>query len=200
MIPKTSDPHYWDNLYQTHDTAWDIGYPSTPLKEYIDQVTDRDQSILIPGCGNSYEAAYLLEKGFTDVTLVDISHMLTSELEKKFHSYSGKQLKIINANFFDLHGSFDLIFEQTFFCALDPSLRTNYVHKMHELLKPRGKLVGVLFDRIFDEEGPPYGGSSEEYKKLFSEKFDTRVLETCYNSITPRKGTEVFIHLNPKSA
>ena len=30
---------YWDELYRTNDTAWDIGYPSAPLKNYIDQLS-----------------------------------------------------------------------------------------------------------------------------------------------------------------
>ena len=53
--------------------GWDIGYPSTPLKEYIDQLKDKSITILIPGCGNAYEAAYLFERGFKQVTLVDLS-------------------------------------------------------------------------------------------------------------------------------
>jgi methyl halide transferase len=199
MTLKTSDPGYWDNLYQTNETAWDIGYPSPPLKEYIDQLTDKNVSILVPGCGNSYEAGYLLENGFTDVTLVDISPLLTSTLEKKFKSYLGKQLRVITSNFFDLSGKYDLMLEQTFFCALDPSLRTSYANKVHELINPGGKLAGVLFARQFEKEGPPFGGSKEEFEKLFREKFEIAVLEPCYNSIAPRNESEVFIKLKPKS-
>ena len=62
MIEKTLDDQYWSERYSQNKTGWDIGYPSTPLKEYIDQVTDLDLNILIPGCGNAYEAEYLLEK------------------------------------------------------------------------------------------------------------------------------------------
>lgn len=84
MTSKKHDGQYWDNLYLNKDTGWDIGYPSPALKEYIDQLSNKDQSILIPGCGNSYEAKYLLEKKFTSVTLIDISPLLTASLEKKF--------------------------------------------------------------------------------------------------------------------
>ena len=197
MENKTSDQQYWDSLYQTHDTSWDIGYPSPALKEYIDQLTDKNQSILIPGCGNSYEADYLLKQGFTHITLIDISPSLTATLETKFRSYLGKQLNIITGNFFDLSGHYDLILEQTFLSALQPSLRTSYANKMHELLSPGGKLVGVLFSRTFDE-GPPFGGSQEEYINLFNQKFEIRILEPCYNSIDRREGTEVFINVKAK--
>ena len=185
---------YWDNRYLQQQTGWDIGYPSTPLKEYIDQIQDKSVSVLIPGSGNSYEAEYLLQSGFHNLTLIDIAPSLTSQLEKKFHSFVDKQLTIITGNFFDLNNQYDLILEQTFFCALDPSLRLKYVQKMVELLKPGGKLAGVLFDKAF-EGGPPFGGNREEYLKLFKEYFQVEKMEPCFNSIPPRAGTELFIKI-----
>ena len=189
MIEKTLDDQYWSERYSQNKTGWDIGYPSTPLKEYIDQVTDLDLNILIPGCGNAYEAEYLLEKGFRNVTLVDISEELVNKLKKKL---SGKHISILHGDFFTLTGTYDRIFEQTFFCAIDPALRKNYVEKVFQLLKPGGKLVGVLFDREF-EGGPPFGGSLSEYRDLFENKFKDLKITACYNSIPPRQGTEVFI-------
>ena len=188
------DASYWSNRFEQEDTPWDIGFVSTPIKEYIDQLTDKNISILIPGCGNSYEAGYLLQNGFNNITLIDISPTLTKRLGKKFNTYNKKQLTIITGNFFDLKGQFDLIIEQTFFCALNPALRKDYVDRMYELLKPGGKLVGVLFNRSF-EGGPPFGGSKEEYKELFDEKLVIKKMEDCYNSIELRKDAEVFIIL-----
>ncbi len=186
---------YWDQLYQNKETRWDIGYPSPPLKEYIDQLEDKQQAILIPGCGNSYEAAYLLDNGFTNLTLIDISSSLTSSLENKFSKYLGKQLQIITGDFFALKGKYDLILEQTFFCALPPASRPAYVQQINNLLNPGGKLVGVLFNRLFEDDGPPFGGTTEEYKELFEEKFSIKTMEPCYNSIEKRAGSEVFINL-----
>ena len=188
------DASYWSNRFEQEDTPWDIGFVSTPIKEYIDQLTDKNISILIPGCGNCYEAGYLLQNGFNNITLIDISPTLTKRLGKKFNTYNKKQLTIITGNFFDLKGQFDLIIEQTFFCALNPALRKDYVDRMYELLKPGGKLVGVLFNRSF-EGGPPFGGSKEEYKELFDEKLVIKKMEDCYNSIEPRKDAEEFIIL-----
>ncbi len=187
-----SDSAYWDKLYADKETRWDIGYVSTPLKEYFDQLRDKNISILIPGCGNSYEAEYLLQQGFTNITLIDISPLLTKRLEEKFAAHLNKGLTIITGDFFKLKGQYDLIVEQTFFCAIDPSQRLQYADQVHALLKPGGKLSGVLFNRSF-EGGPPFGGSTGEYRKLFEEKFSIKTLATCYNSIEPREGTEVFI-------
>ncbi|MNL88260.1 hypothetical protein D3C87_2178650 [compost metagenome] len=69
---------------------------------------------------------------------------------------------------------------------------------MHELLKPNGQLVGLLFNRDFDG-GPPFGGNEETYKTLFSPYFNFK-LTPAYNSIPQRAGTEVFIQARKKSA
>src|SRR4051812_17878293 len=113
MEKKNFDKLFWDDRYGHQNTTWDIGEISSPLKEYIDQLTDKSVSILIPGCGNAYEAAYLLEKGFKNITLVDISAILVKNIRQKLQAYDGKELRIICNDFFKLEGHFDLIIEQT---------------------------------------------------------------------------------------
>ncbi len=199
MSSTSLDAGYWNSRYENHQTGWDIGSPSTALITYCSQLTNRAIRILIPGCGNGYEAGWLLENGFTDITLIDIAPTLTAALSEKYKAYAGKQLHVITGDFFTLSGTYDLIIEQTFFCALDPSLRNAYAAKMHSLLAPGGKLMGVLFNREF-EGGPPFGGNNKEYESVFSPLFHIRRLEPCYNSIPPRMGSEVFVLLEKKEA
>ena len=66
---------------------------------------------------------------------------------------------------------------------------------MHELLAPSGKLVGVLFNFPLNTQGPPFGGSKDEYIGYFEPMFEIKTMETCYNSIGPRMGNELFIQL-----
>ena len=54
--PDLLNENYWSSRYKNNDVAWDMGEVSLPLKEYFDQLTDKYISILIPGCGNAYEA------------------------------------------------------------------------------------------------------------------------------------------------
>ena len=63
---------FWDNKYTNEKLGWDIGYISTPLKSYIDQLADKNLKILIPGAGNGYEVEYLFNSGFTNIHVVDI--------------------------------------------------------------------------------------------------------------------------------
>ncbi|KXO01279.1 SAM-dependent methlyltransferase [Aequorivita aquimaris] len=187
---------FWNHKYLSGETGWDIGQVSTPIKEYIDQLSDKNLKILIPGGGNSYEAEYLFENGFNNVFVVDISSIPLKNLTERLPSFPKENL--LHADFFELEDTFDLILEQTFFCALDPSLREAYTDKMHQLLKPDGKLVGLLFNIPLNDDKPPFGGNKDEYEKLFSEKFKIEKMETAYNSIPPRAGNELFFKLRKK--
>lgn len=189
------DGAYWNNRWQTGETGWDVGRAAPALTEYAAQLNNKQLAILIPGCGNAYEAEFLLQHGFTNVTLLDISAEAVLALRERFKAYN---VTIICGDFFAHEQQYDLILEQTFFCALSPALRSDYVRKAASLLKENGKIVGVLFNREFDKEGPPFGGVVEEYRELFSPYFNIVKMEPCHNSIPPRQGTEVFIILQKK--
>lgn len=190
------DAEYWSNRYDEGTAAWDLGEVSPPLKNYIDQVNDKNLRILIPGCGNTYEADYLLKLGFTNVTVIDIAPALVAHLKEKYKD--NPNIKIVLGDFFEHKGRYDLILEQTFFCALNPTLREKYIAKMNDLLATNGKLVGVLFNRYFEEQGPPFGGTKEEYEPMFSPYFTFKTFETCYNSFSKRKDAELFVILLKK--
>ena len=198
MKNNTLDKNYWDKRYHNQQTSWDIGSVSTPLKAYADQLKNKDVALLIPGCGNAYEAEYLLQNGFSNITLIDIAPAPVEVVKMKLKDFDGKQLQIICGDFFELEQKFDLIIEQTFFCALEPQLRNAYVKKMHDLLNEGGTLAGLLFNRAF-EGGPPFGGSKKEYHSLFSPCFEIKMLKECINSIAPRAGSELFFIFKKKA-
>lgn len=186
------DQEYWENQYKAKATGWDLGEVSPPIKAYIDSLENKNTAILIPGCGNTYEADYLLEKGFTNVSVIDIAPTLVENLKQKFAN--NPNIQIILGDFFEHQGKYDLIIEQTFFCALPPTMRQKYVWKMHQLLADNGILAGLLFNRTF-EVSPPFGGSKQEYEALFKNAFVFLKMEKAENSVTPRANTELFFEL-----
>ncbi len=191
---ETLDASYWNNRYKSKNDGWDTGAVTTPLKTYIDQLTDKNISILIPGAGNAYEAEYLLQQGFSNVYVCDFAPEPIRSFMERVPLFPGKN--ILMADFFELADiNFQLILEQTFFCAIAPALRKRYFAQMHRLLKPRGHLVGLLFDTTFEHEGPPFGGTKNEYLEYFSSTFAIKTFETAYNSIAPRAGRELFMNL-----
>jgi SAM-dependent methyltransferase len=190
------DQNFWNERYLLNDTGWDLGQVSPPLKTYIDQLSDKNQRILIPGCGNSYEAEYLLENGFTDITIIDIAPELVNRLKSKFRSK--QNIEIVLGDFFTHKAEYNLILEQTFFCALNPDLRKNYVESMAAFLAQGGKLAGVLFNKEFETPGPPFGGTSTDYHTLFKDAFDFKIFEPCNNSFHKRADSELFVILEKK--
>lgn len=187
------DKDFWNNRYAENETQWDLGGPSRPLKEYIDTLTDKDARILIPGCGKAYEAEYLHQLGFTNVFVIDLAPLALEAFSERVPSFPKEHL--IVGNFFEHEAEYDLILEQTFFCALDPKMRTDYAKKMHELLAPNGKLCGVMFCFELTAEGPPFGGSVKEYEGYFGGLFRIEQMSPCMNSIAPRMGRELWVEL-----
>ncbi|WP_313807195.1 methyltransferase domain-containing protein [Flavobacterium sp.] len=187
---------YWENRYNTDEIGWDVGQITAPLKEYIDQLTDKSVKVLIPGAGNGYEVDYLITQGFTNVFVIDLAEIPLQNIKKRNPDFPSEHL--IQGDFFKLDDAFDLILEQTFFCALQPELREKYTQKMHSLLKSNGKIAGLLFDFPLTEVGPPFGGSKIEYETLFSNQFHIKTLERAYNSIKPRADRELFFIFKPK--
>ncbi len=185
------DKDFWENKYKTNKIGWDLGKISSPLKTYFDQLTNKELKILIPGGGNSYEAEYLFKKGFKNVFVVDLAKSALDNLKTRVPSFPESQL--ILGNFFDIKNTFDLIIEQTFFCALDPSLRKKYVDKMKGLLTEKGKLVGLLFDAKLNDDHPPFGGNKAEYLTYFEPYFTIDTLTACYNSEKNRSNRELFV-------
>lgn len=198
---RVNDAAYWQARYQNDDAPWDMASVSPPLAAYFDQLEHKDARILIAGAGNAYEAKYLHDSGFSQVFVLDFAAKALENFAKLCPTFPKQHL--LQYDFFTLDElfieRFDLIIEQTFLCAIDPSRRQEYAQQMHRLLAPRGKLVGVLFDADF-AHSPPFSGHLDEYHALFSPLFEIAIMQPCYNSIRPRAGSELFVKLIKKAS
>jgi SAM-dependent methyltransferase len=188
---------FWTERYQTNEATWDAGSITAPLKAFVDQLTDKNIRILIPGAGNGHEAEYLFNNGFKNVFVIDISPEPINNIKSRVPTFPETQL--ITGDFFAHEGQYELIMEQTFFCALDPSLQAAYAPQMQKLLKPGAKLIGVLFIDPLHSKLPPFAITKEEYVTLFQPYLQLQTLEICYNSIKPRQNRELFIIAEKRS-
>ncbi|MFA8299763.1 MAG: SAM-dependent methyltransferase [Hyphomicrobiales bacterium] len=182
---------YWNNRYKNQQTGWDIGYISTPIKEYIDQIEDKDIKILIPGAGNCYEGEYIYNQGFKNLHILDFAETPLRQFKEKVPNFPDKQL--IQDDFFKHSGQYDLIIEQAFFCSLPKDMRHGYCKKIYDLLSKNGKLAGLLFSFEFPpSDNPPFGGCKDEYIELLTQYFSIKHISEAYNSISQRQGKELF--------
>lgn len=187
-----SDAQYWENRYKQGQDGWDIAGPAPALIDFVLEHINPQQSILIPGAGRAYEAEKLFQLGYTNLWVMDFAPQALRDFSLRFPHFPSHQL--LESDFFKHTVQYDCILEQTFFCAINPDWRPEYVQKIHQLLKPKGHFAGLLFNRNFDQS-PPFGGNLNEYQALFSQaNWKKMSLEPCQKSIAPRLGTELFIH------
>lgn len=189
------DATYWNNKYVRNEIGWDIGYANPVLVDFVLHNFKKECKILIPGLGNGYELEALWKNGYKNAIGLDLAPAAREAFITRVPDFPSDNYVL--ENFFDHSSKYDLIVEQTFFCALNPSLRAAYTIKMLELLEPKGQLAGLLFN--FNREvGPPFGGDKEEYTNLFSSDFQIVKMDICKESIAPRLGNEYFFQLIKK--
>jgi len=165
----------WNARYLSNDTPWDKG-AHTPI---LDEIESRHpgifsgRSILVPGCGTGYDARWIAAQG-AEVTGIDIAPLA---IEQARELDPGETVRFTVADFLDpapaLTGAFDLLWEHTCFCALDPALRPAYFKAARQILAPGGMVVGVFFinpEMDEGESGPPFGIDA---KKLEADWKDT---------------------------
>lgn len=192
MIENFLSSDYWNQRYLENQTGWDIGYASPALIRFALQFPKQTR-ILIPGCGKAWEAQALHEAGYTRVYILDFAPEALTAFAQRVQNFPEQHL--LQGDFFSLQDHYDLILEQTFFCAIDRALRPDYVRQMHRLLVPGGILAGLLFRTEFEKEGPPFGGSLQEYTDLFKPSFEILKMEVCADSIPPRRNNEFWMEM-----
>ena len=181
----------WQSHYENNDLGWDLGQVSPPFVKLWQDKKLPLGKVLIPGCGRGHEVAFLADKGF-EVTAVDFSQGAITYLKNTLKE-KNLSCQVLHKDFFSLDdshdGVYDLVLEQTFFCAIAPPQRKDYVQKVSRVLKPEGMLIG-LFYHTDKEGGPPFNTSYEDIKNNFSEYFHIQLLEKTLLSSEQRKNKE----------
>jgi methyl halide transferase len=199
---KDPDAAFWAELYRTGDTGWDQGGPSPGLVDFLrDHVGAHGRApllragrALVPGCGHGHDARALAAADF-EVLGLDVVEHAVREATRLAEEEGLDNLRFERADFLDLptpfRGPYDVIFENTFFCAIDPEQRERYVEIAADLLKPAGYLLGVFYN-IQPETGPPFGATRDELIERFETRFRL-VLDRVPRSIARREGKELLM-------
>jgi methyl halide transferase len=72
----------WEERYQSGDTPWDTGQPSTELQRSLTEAGIQPGRAIELGCGTGTNAIWLAQQGF-DVTAVDFSSMALEQARQK---------------------------------------------------------------------------------------------------------------------
>ena len=201
-----STPNFWNKLYLNKKDKWSLNAPTPAFmnwgkKHLKDNNYSSNIKICIPGCGKGDDVLFFASCGY-QVYAFDFSSYATNHLINKSKDLN-LNINIINENFFDIEKNymnfFDIIIEYTFFCAIKPSDRINYINICNNILKDNGKIVAIFLPlKDVPENNPPYTVSLNKTLKQFSNSF--KYISKYYptNSINKRKGNEIFIEFIKK--
>jgi cyclopropane fatty-acyl-phospholipid synthase-like methyltransferase len=182
----------WQRHYDEGDLGWDLGQVAPPFIKLFESKTILPGKTLIPGCGRGHEVIYLAENGF-EVTAVDYSPGAVNHLKSTVQERNLK-CEVLHLDFFGIdsshNGVYDLLIEQTFFCAISPEQRSSYVSTVARALKKGGMLAGLFYHTGEEEGGPPFNTTREDIKKYFSDSFEIRQLSKAEDSAEQRKNKE----------
>jgi len=168
MNGDSTKPEFWDPRYKSRDMPWDSGGVPESLDQFLWQ-THAVGRVLIPGCGSAYEVRAFDEAGW-EVAAVDFSAEAVARAQKMLGAL-GDRVMLADFFAFEPKGSFDLVYEKNFLCALPPDLWPQYAARMAELIRPGGSLAGIFFHG-HEEKPPPYPITDEQAELLFDGEFD----------------------------
>jgi SAM-dependent methyltransferase len=190
---------FWTSSYKgDNNPGWNLGEAAPALKDMLPRLKISRSRILILGCGEGHDAAYFAKDGHI-VTAVDISP-LALERAKKLYGHM-ENINFVQADLFKLprefEKAFDIIFEHTCYCAINPTRRAELVKIWNRCLVDGGHLMGVFF--AFEKRsGPPFGGSEWELRQRLKDSYQPIFWGRWQKSEPRRQGKEFFAYLKKK--
>lgn len=190
---------YWTQKYQNNEAGWDLGEPAMGLQYLLPKLKLPASRVLVLGGGNGHDAAHFAQQGH-HVTQVDISPAAIAKTKTTYGHLNN--LNLIEGDIFNLpvsmYNQYDLIFEHTCFCAIDPHRREDLIKQWRRLLHSNGTFLGIFFT-MPKRIGPPFGASEWELKHHLQNSFQTLVWQRLRHSIKPRLGRELLVYLQRKA-
>ena len=165
---ETNQQARWEKRYLEGRNAWDRGEPSPALALGLAEIPAPPARVLIPACGRGYEIAEVARRGY-DVTGVGFSPSAVTDLTRPLDT---RQIGacVVAHDLFDWETDepFDVIYEQTALCALEPAKWPDYTERLYRWIQRGGILIGS-FMQTHREGRPTWHCSLTTVESLFPE-------------------------------
>lgn len=186
---------FWSLIYKTEVTpGWDLGSAHPALADMLPRLKMAKSRVIVLGCGAGHDAAAFAQAGHI-VTAVDHSPEAIARAKKLYSHF--ENITWLTEDVFQLPpqmmNSFDVVFEHTCYCAIDPSLRNKLVQQWRKLLTSGGFFMGVLF-AMEKRSGPPFGGTEWEFRERLKKDFQFLFWGRWRQSPASRHGKELFVY------
>lgn len=163
------DAVYWQGRYESGTTGWDRGSASPALETLIAGSAPPRGSVLVPGCGRGHEVVALAGCGWR-VTGLDFAPAAVAAVRERLRQ-AGLVADVIEADMFRYEPAepFDVIYDQTCLCAIDPGCREEYERRLARWVAPGGSLL-ACFMQTDAPTGPPFGCPPDAMRRLFADE------------------------------
>ncbi|MNJ99387.1 Mg-protoporphyrin IX methyl transferase [compost metagenome] len=175
-MEKFSSKNHWENIYATkqlNEVSWYQPKPETSL-EFLEKLKlPKTARIIDIGGGDSFFAESLLDMGYTDISVLDISEGSLERAKKRLGEKS-KKIKWIVADvtLFNQHSQYDFWHDRAAFHFLhSPQEISDYINNANAALANDG----VMVVGTFSENGPKKCSGIEitQYsKEALSQQFE----------------------------
>ncbi|KYG66380.1 hypothetical protein AZI86_04810 [Bdellovibrio bacteriovorus] len=186
---------HWTRIYKEEENpGWNLGEPAEALKDMLPRLKPARSRVLVLGCGEGHDAAFFARSGHI-VTAVDFSPTAIERAKKLYGDLPG--LTFVEADVFNLpkdyDQSFDIVFEHTCYCAINPAKRKDLVKVWNRVLVKGGHLMGVFF--AFERrQATPYGGTEWELRQRLKNSYQPIFWGRWQKSVPRRQGREFFVY------
>jgi SAM-dependent methyltransferase len=191
--------HLSENPAVNKENWWSDVYREEALKEMLPRMKMPKSRILVLGCGEGHDAALFAGEGHK-VTAVDFSTEAIRRGQEKYGHLSN--LTFLERDLFKLGSefdqSFDVIFEHTCYCAIDPTRRNELVKVWNRCLAEKGFLMGIFFT-MEKRQGPPYGASEWEIRERLKKYYQFLFWGRWRQSLPRRQGKELFVYAQKRT-
>jgi SAM-dependent methyltransferase len=166
---------FWEQRFAEGNTPWDRGESSPQLGKWLSSGVLKPCRILVPGCGSGHEVVELALAGF-EVTGLDYADAAIARTHRQLKDAS-VDATLVQADVLQWQPDrpFDAVYEQTCLCALYPDQWRDYADRLHQWLKPGGRLFALFLQLPRTDaaqgfiQGPPYHCDINGMRALFPE-------------------------------
>lgn len=166
------------------------------LNDLVSQRSEPVERAFVPGCGSGYDV-FTLTRAARRVVGLDVAPTAAERFaavrREQGISEDRAVLHVDDFFTFDPEAPFDLIWDYTFLCALEPERRGDWGRRMAELLADDGELWTLIFPvhpEPMNPGGPPHPMTPELVRELLEPAFTAVVLEPVTESHPGREGKE----------
>lgn len=201
MSQAAFDPKkHWEDIYTKkgpQEVSWFQAMPAVSLDLFSEYRVPKQARIIDVGGGDSLLVDHLLDRGFTDVTVLDISGKALGKAQERLGARATQVQWIeADASSFDAPKPFDVWHDRAVFHFLTSEAEVDrYIEGLARLLKPGGLLILATFSESGPEKcsGIPVHRYSEEEMIARLQKVCDRIKCFTIDHVTPFDTVQNFL-------